>query len=221
MFTFDICRQKGCSKPAVSLIETAGGERNGELPIAPYCFEHCENQQELQQSIREYIDSHDKIVGLSAADMQFASDDFSGKHFYGCNFQNCTFTGIHSENCRIRMCICDVSVFADCNLIKSNIQFSSFAGAVFSHAIFTDSDLIHNNFNGVSALQSSFDDSDLYNSRFINARLVQTSFRNCNIKKTCFYEAEQTDVSFKLSNTREALFSPEQKEDIFCNGDKL
>ena len=88
----------------------------------------------------------------------------------------------------------DFATFADCNLLQSNMQFTSFAGSTFSHTLFTGSDMIQDNFSGIQSYQSSFDDSDLYNSRFIRAKLIDTSFRNCNVKKTVFRMIEPQNV---------------------------
>ncbi len=192
-----------CQRPALSLIDEAGNITNRPN----YCLKHATDAEKAKDAIYEYIRKHQKIVGLNACGLTFTDIDLTDKRFYGCNFQYCTFSTLHSEFFRSRMTFFDFSLFSDCNLLKSNLQFSSFAGATFSHVLFTGSDLVHNNFSGITAYQSSFDDSDLYNSRFIYARLIDTSFRNCNIKKTIFHNIEQQNISFKLSNTREARFS--------------
>ena len=149
-----------------------------------FCIKHVENPEEVKNAVYDYIRKHQKIVGLNASGLTFTDIDLTDKRFYGCNFQNCTFSNLHSEYFRARMSIFDFSLFVDCNLLKSNLQFSSFAGSTFSHVLFTSSDLVHNNFCGITSYQSSFDDSDLYNSRFIKANLIDTSIQNCNIKKT-------------------------------------
>lgn len=202
MFKLNICSNPTCKHNAVSLI------KNGIILDEPgYCIDHSLSKEETEQAIFDYILKNEKIVGLNASGLNFYDMDFSGKRFYGCNFQRCSFSNIHSENCRFRISFLDFAVFSDCNLIESNAQFSSFAGATLSHVLFTNSDLIHNNFSGITAYQSSFDDSDLYNSRFINASLYNTSFRNCNLKNTDFSNITQENVSFKLANTRAAIFS--------------
>lgn len=206
MFSLESCSKDGCTKAALTYFNEAGEMAEGPF----FCVEHCPWLSDYQKTVAKYIETHDKIVGLSAAGLSFSDMDFSGKKFYGCNFQHCTFSNIQSENFRARISSFDFAIFTDCNLLKSNFRFTSLAGAVLSHTLFTNSDLIHNNFNGINAIQSAFDDSDLYNSRFIRAELNNTSFRNCNIKKTCFYEIKQENVSFKLSNTREALFSVDE-----------
>ncbi len=203
VFVLHNCTHPGCTHTAVTMFD-----KNGEMDMGQsLCLEHCGNAEEVQNAIYNYIAKHDKIIALNAPGITFSDMDFSGKKFYGCNFQHCNFFNVNSENCRIRISMFDFATFADCNMIKSNWQFVSYAGSTLSHVLFTNSDLVHNNFCGIKAYQSSFDDSDLYNSRFINAHLENTSFRNCNIKKTLFYNIEQTNVSFKLSNTREAKFS--------------
>lgn len=209
MFSEEICSETGCNKAAVSCFDENGEIIRGKS----YCLNHLKDKDTFLSQVRNYIQTHEKIIGLSCPGLHFADMDFSEKKFYGCNFQHCIFTNVHSENFRARISSFDYAIFADCNLIKSNLQFTSFAGATFSHILFTNSDLVHNNFCGIRAAQSSFDDSDLYNSRFIRATLLDTSFRNCNIKKTCFYEIEQQNCSFKLSNTREALLSTEVNEE--------
>lgn len=203
MFKLNICSNPTCKHNSLSQIDTVNGlilEENG------YCIDHTPNREQVEQEIIEYIKKNEKIVGLNASGLNFHDMDISGKKFYGCNFHNCSFSNIHSENCRFRMSFLDFAVFSDCNLIESNIQFSSFAGATLSIVLFTNSDLVHNNFCGINSYQSSFDDSDLYNSRFIGASLHNTSFRNCNIKNTNFANIYQENVSFKLSNTRAAFF---------------
>ena len=182
-------------------------DENGNLTEqGEYCFKHIPDQNKATAEIYDYIKKHDKIVSLNAAGLTFTDIDLTNKRFYGCCFQHCFFRGIHSTGFRCRMSSFDFAIFSDCNLIKSNMQFTSFAGAKFIHVLFTGSDMIQDNFCGLSSFQSSFDDSDLYNSRFIRADLVDTSFRNCNVKKTIFYDINQKNVSFKLSNTNEAVF---------------
>ncbi|MCQ2595790.1 MAG: pentapeptide repeat-containing protein [Treponemataceae bacterium] len=203
MFSIGLCHHPGCRNQALSNLDNQGNLVNG----GEFCLEHLPNKEESLDRIYSYIRQHDKIIGLSLPGLKFENFDLTNKKFYGCNMQYCHFINIHSEFCRMRMNMMDFSVFADCNLLNSNMQFTSFAGSTFSHILFTNSDLVHNNFNGILAQQSSFDDSDLYNSRFINARLFDTSIRNCNIKQTCFNDASFKNVSFKQSNTREAKFS--------------
>jgi uncharacterized protein YjbI with pentapeptide repeats len=203
MFTMNNCEYPSCRKAALTYFD-------GDKQIQPgngYCLEHCQNLQEAQEEICKYVDSHEKIVGLCATEIHFENMDLTNKKFYGCNFQHCTFSNIHSEGLRIRMSFFDFAIFSDCNLIASNIMFTSMGGCIFSHALITNSDLIQNNFCGISAYQSSFDDSDLYNSRFMVTKLINTSFRNCNLKGVNFTKMEQENVSFKMSNTREAIFS--------------
>lgn len=202
MFSLNKCMVRACSNLAVSTLDENGNLNEGKS----YCLIHAPNPGKIQQDIINYIASHDVIVGLNASSMAFSDIDFSNKRFYGCNFMHCTFKNVHSKGFRSRMSMFDFSVFADCNLIESNIQFTSFSGGTFSHTLFTGSDLVQNNFNGISAFQSSFDDTDLYNSRFIKSKLINTSFRNCNLKKVLFYKHELENVSFKMSNTKEAVF---------------
>lgn len=202
MFAMNTCSQPGCHRSALSLFDREGNLIDGNF----FCIKHVEYPDLVKESVYKYIRTHHKIVGLNASGLTFADIDLTDKRFYGCNFQNCTFSKLHSEFLRARMSIFDFSLFVDCNLLRSNLQFSSFAGATFSHVLFTGSDLVHNNFCGITAYQSSFDDSDLYNSRFIKANLIDTSLRNCNIKKTIFYNSRQQNISFKQSNTREAEF---------------
>ncbi len=208
MFELRMCTHKGCFKQAISTVI------DGKLEKAAYCLEHSPNPVEAEALLHDYIDSHERIVGLNASGLTFENVDFTDKKFYGCTFQYCNFLGLHSERFRMRISVLDFSIFSNTNLISSNFQYVSFAGSTFSQVLFTGSDLVHNNFNGVLSLQSSFDDSDLYNSRFIRAKLVNTSIRNCNIKKTIFYDIEQENVSFKLSNTREAFFERLSEDDI-------
>lgn len=202
MYSVNKCKCPGCTKSAVSTISEDGKILEG----MGYCLEHHPNPDEARARIREYVMTHEKIVGLDASGIEISNIDFKNKKFYGCNFQHCNFTNIHTENMRQRMCMFDFSTFSDCDFINSNIQFSSVSGSKFVHVILTGSDLIHNNFNGITAYQCSFDNSDLYNSRFIKSILINTSFKDCNLKKTVFYESMQDAVSFKLSNTKEALF---------------
>ena len=196
MFTYSSCQEPGCNRNALS---SFGSNEH-------FCLFHVPDKEKIKAKIYDYIRNHEKIIGLVANGIFFSDVDFSNKKFYGCSFQHCTFSNIKTENCRSRMSIFDFSIFTDCSFLKSNMQFTAFAGAAFSHVLLTGSDLIQNNFSGISAYQSSFDDSDLYNSRFIRAKLVNTSFRNCNVKKTIFFDIERTDVSFRMSNTREAIF---------------
>ncbi len=202
MFELNTCIHPSCQRAALSTIDETGC-----LTTRPnYCLKHIPQPEQIKDAIYEYIRTHQKIIGLNACGLTFTDIDITDKRFYGCNFQYCTFSNLHSEFFRSRMSMFDFSLFVDCNLIHSNLQFSSFAGATFSHVLFTGSELVHNNFCGITSYQSSFDDSDLYNSRFIKATLIDTSIRNCNIKRTIFYDVEQKNTSFKQSNTREAEF---------------
>lgn len=203
MFSFDLCSHPECRKQALTRFDTSGVI----LQKPGFCLEHDPNPDKTVSNILSYIHNNNKIIGINMPGIRFENIDLTDKKFYGCNLQKCLFINMHSEFCRMRMSILDFSIFGDCNMLNSNMQFTSFAGCRFSHVLWTNSDLVHNNFNGIIAQQSSFDDSDLYNSRFIKAQLINTSMRNCNIKKTFFYEALFNNVSFKQSNTREAIFS--------------
>jgi uncharacterized protein YjbI with pentapeptide repeats len=202
MYLLNTCLSRSCMKAALSAFD----ENGCITEVSNYCLEHSQTPALVKESIYRYIQTHDKIVGLTANGITFEDIDLTNKRFYGCSFQHCTFTGLKSRGFRSRMSMFDFAVFSDCNLLESNMQFTSFAGATFSHVLFTGSDMIQDNFCGLTACQSSFDDSDLYNSRFIRAKLVDTSIRNCNIKKTIFFELDQQNVSFKMSNTHEAVF---------------
>ena len=201
MFISNTCQCPDCKNAALSII------RDGEIISNEpgFCFDHTENKEEYLNSIRNYVETHDKIVGLTACGITVKGLDLSNKRFYGCNFQHVLFNNVHADGMRLRMCTTDFATFTDCDFINSNIQFSSFAGSKFVHMVLAGSDLIHNNFNGITAYQCSFDNSDLYNSRFIKAILMNTSMQDCNLKKTIFYDSARENVSFKLSNTREAL----------------
>ena len=210
MFQQNKCMAEGCQKTSLSVFNYYGELADGDS----YCFEHFPDQNKIKDDIYNFINQHQKIVGLNANGITFENIDLDDKRFYGCSFQNCRFINLNSTKLRSRMSVFDHSVFSDCSMLESNIQFTSFGGCVFSHILFTGSDLIHDNFCGIQAYQSSFDDSDLYNSRFIAAKLVDTSFRNCNIKNTMFSNIEKQNVLFKSSNMREAIFD-EQGSDLF------
>lgn len=206
MYSFNNCLESGCTNTALSTFSATGEI----IDASAFCFEHCQNKEEIKKQIYEYIESHTKIIGLNAEGLIFENIDLTNKRFYGCNFMNCKFINLQSTGFRSRMSMFDFSIFSDCNLLQSNIQFTSFAGSTFSHTLFTGSDMIQDNFSGIQSYQSSFDDSDLYNSRFIKAKLIDTSFRNCNVKKTIFKMIEQENVMFKYSNTREAIFDDDE-----------
>lgn len=208
MFSLHSCKYPNCHKQALSHFDAHGNL----IEESAFCLEHDPNPEETVQAIFDYIAKHDKIIGLTMPGITFENMDLSQKRFYGCDMQACSFFNVHSEYCQFRMDMLDFATFSDCNLLNSNMQFTSFAGSTFSHVLFTNSDLVHNNFNGIISHQSSFDDSDLYNSRFIRAELVDTSLRNCNIKKTIFFDANFSNVSFKQSNTREAMFSQDAEK---------
>lgn len=202
------CIEEGCKNAALSSFNFYGEITDDNN----FCLEHHRNPERAKYEIYNYINHHTKIVGLNAAGITFENIDLTDKRFYGCNFQHCKFINLHSSKFRSRMSMFDFAIFSDCNLLQSNMQFTSFSGAIFSHTLFTGSDLIHDNFSGIQAYQSSFDDSDLYNSRFIRAKLIDTSFKNCNVKNTIFYYLEQQNVLFKSSNTREAIFDQRGSE---------
>ena len=189
MFSHEICSKPGCHKLALSRFNEMGELVSSDS----FCLEHYPNVEEFKLQLIDYFNKNDKMVGLSCYGLSFNNLDLSGKRFYGCNFQHCSFTNIHSENFRSRISSFDFSIFSDCNLISSNLQFASLAGAKFSHVLFTNSDLVQNNFCGIQSYQSSFDDSDLYNSRFIRANLIDTSFRNCNIKRELYKSESSKD----------------------------
>lgn len=208
MFSQNNCIEPDCCNSSLSFFSS----ENEIIEKPNYCIEHCTDKEAITKQIYEYINQHEKIIGLNVAGIVFENIDLTNKKFYGCNFMNCKFINIHSTGIRSRMSMFDFSVFSDCNLLQSNLQFTSFAGSTFSHTLFTGSDMIQDNFCGIQSYQSSFDDSDLYNSRFVKAKLVDTSFRNCNVKKTVFKFIEQQNVLFKYSNTREAIFDEEQSQ---------
>lgn len=208
MYSKNNCIEPGCLSTSLSTFDS-----DHNITETPgYCLDHIADKEKVKQEIYNYINSHTKIVGLNAAGITFENIDLTDKRFYGCNFMHCKFINLHSTGFRSRMSMFDFSVFSDCNLLQSNMQFTSFAGSTFSHTLFTGSDMIQDNFGGIQSYQSSFDDSDLYNSRFIRAKLIDTSFRNCNVKKTLFRLIEQQNVLFKYSNTREAIFDEEQSQ---------
>jgi uncharacterized protein YjbI with pentapeptide repeats len=208
MYLHNNCIEPGCWNEAISTFN-----EQGEITETPgYCFEHHPEKEKITQDIYNYIRNHTKIVGLNASGITFENIDLTDKRFYGCFFQHCKFINLHSTGFRSRMSMFDFAIFSDCNLLQSNMQFTSFAGSTFSHTLFTGSDLIQDNFNGIQSYQSAFDDADLYNSRFVKAKLIDTSFRNCNIKKTVFMGIEQQNVSFKSSNTREAIYGETDSE---------
>ena len=205
MFSTNKCLVHYCNNMALSTVNEKGEIENQKS----YCLDHSPNPGKSKEDIVKYIHEHDTIIGLNANGLLLQDSDLSNKKFYGCSFIHCTFSNIRSQNLLLKMCIFDFTVMNDCNLLNSNIIFTSFSGSTFTHCLFTSSDMIQDNFNGIKAYQSSFDDSDLFNSRFINATLVDTSYRNCNLKKTLFYDTKRTNVSFKMSNTREAAFTRE------------
>lgn len=205
MYLANTCTCPGCNRLALSNIN----EKGELVETGKFCLEHSDDPAALKEKILNYISEHDKIVGLVACGIEFnimEHVDLTNKRFYGCNFMHCVFRGFNSRGFRSRMTTFDFSIFSDCNLLESNLQFTSFAGCKFIHMLFTGSEMIQNNFEGLESFQTSFDDSDLYNSRFIRAKLIDTSVRNCNIKNTVFRDIVQTNLSFKLSNTNEAIF---------------
>mgnify|MGYP004651673241 FL=1 len=202
MFLNNPCTYPGCKRNSISCID-----KNGNLiENSQFCYKHTKEPEKAKNDLLKYISENQKIVGLNCSGITFSKSALGGHRFYGCDFSHCFFSELDCVQIHCRMCKFDFTVFTDCNLIQSNMQFCSFAGTKLIHVLFTGSDLIQDNFNGLSSYQSSFDDSDLYNSRFIRSHLVDTSIRNCNIKKTVFFEAQTNNVSFKLSNTNEAIF---------------
>lgn len=216
MYAHNNCIELDCRNEAISTFNSFGEltDKDG------FCYEHSPSKEQITEDIYNYIRQHNKIVGLNASGIVFENIDLTDKRFYGCSFQHCKFINLHSTGFRSRMSMFDFAVFSDCNLLQSNMQFTSFASATFSHTLFTGSDLIQDNFNGIQSYQSSFDDADLYNSRFIRAKLIDTSFRNCNIKKANFRNILHQNVSFKSSNTREAVLDDADKA-IFINNATL
>jgi uncharacterized protein YjbI with pentapeptide repeats len=204
MFNLKKCEHPSCQNPVLCLSEDA---RENPQSFNSFCFLHMPDAAMASDIVREYLASHDKIVGMDVSFMTFNGNVLSGKRFYGCSFRNCVFNNVNTADIRIRMCMFDFSTYTDCRFIKANIQFASFAGASLTHTHFISSELVHNNFSGITAVNSSFDDTDLYNTRFIRATLTDSAITNCNLQRTVFYEIARQNVSFKLSSTREAFFS--------------
>ncbi len=212
MYISNTCTYPGCKRSSISTVD----ENGNLIENSGFCYKHTTDPEGTKAKLFKYLSEHEKVVGINCSGITFPKFSIEDHKFYGCDFSHCFFSELFCKRLRFRMCKFDFAVFTDCNLIESNIQFTSFAGTKLIHVLFTGSDLIQDNFNGLSSYQSSFDDSDLYSSRFIRSHLVDTSIRNCNIKKTVFFEAQTNNVSFKLSNTNEALF--DQKGSALITG---
>ena len=103
MFSLDFCHYPGCQKQALTHFD-----ENGNIATTPgWCLEHTPEPQKTLDEIYDYIKKHDKIVGLNIPGIRFENFDLTDKRFYGCNMQHSTFINIHSEFCRLRMCILD------------------------------------------------------------------------------------------------------------------
>ena len=120
MFEQNTCLHPSCQRSALSLIDP-----EGNLTDQPnYCLKHMPDPEAAKNAVYEYICSHKKIIGLNACGITFTDINLTDKRFYGCNFQYCTFSNLHSEFFRARMSFFDFSLFSDCNLLQSNLQFS-------------------------------------------------------------------------------------------------
>ena len=88
MYAFNPCMYPGCRKQALSSFDSSGN-----LSEAPgFCLEHQKDAEEILYKMRNYILSHEKIVGLNASGITVSDLDLSGKKFYGCNLQHCKHT---------------------------------------------------------------------------------------------------------------------------------
>ena len=109
MFVTNKCQCKECQNPALSVIRD-----NEIIPHEPgFCFEHTEDKIGHLTSLLNYINSHEKIIGLCAYGISVNGVDLSGKKFYGCNFQHSTFSNIHSTGLKFNICTLDFSTFSE------------------------------------------------------------------------------------------------------------
>jgi uncharacterized protein YjbI with pentapeptide repeats len=169
------------------------------------CFTHQSNPEQEYRRICAYIARNKSIKDLNVSGMRFENNDFSGKHFYGCNFKetffiNCKLTGI-----KTRMSFFDFSVFTNCDFKRSDLQFISFAGSKIKKCDFEGSEIIHVNFEGAEISNTSFNNLSLNNSRFIASDLGTAMFFNCNLKHVNFLKAKLKGVVFKSSNSAESI----------------
>ncbi|MDR1785091.1 MAG: pentapeptide repeat-containing protein [Spirochaetaceae bacterium] len=202
MFNAPICAHPDCGNPVIGIFGDGGA-----APFGEFCFLHTHDQGAALKFAVDYVDAHEKIVGLNAMYMPFSEVNLEGKLLYGCVFRRCDFRNVSAEHLRARMCIFDFASFKKCAFKKVNVQFASFAGTDFADTQAVSSVLVNNNFSGVTLVNSAFDDTDFYNSRFVKARISDSNFTNCNLQRTIFYGWEENNVSFKLSSTRGAAFS--------------
>ena len=131
---------KKCACPTRRKSAISDFDENGNIVDGEYCLMHTKSADEITRKMHHYIAHHDKIIGLNASGIVFSNiGDFNltNKRFYGCNFMQCIFRGLQSKGFRSRMSTFDFAVFSDCNLLESNMQFTSFAGAKFIHVLLT------------------------------------------------------------------------------------
>src|SRR5574344_1648879 len=101
MYTLNSCMVPECPHLSLSSFDSDGNL----LEIPGHCFEHTKDKDKFLAQLHDYVVSHEKIVGLNAYGISFDDIDLTNKKFYGCDFQHCTFTGVHSNGMRMRMCL--------------------------------------------------------------------------------------------------------------------
>ena len=70
-----------------------------------------ENKHMTNVELREYLQTHDKIIDIHIEGVDFLDSDFTNKRFLCCSFKNCTFTNMKATRCHLRMSIIEFCTF--------------------------------------------------------------------------------------------------------------
>ena len=95
MFSLNTCLEPGCCKNSLSSFNS-----NGEIIEVPgYCLDHTADKESVKQKIYDYINTHDKIIGLDASGLLFENieptKDFTAAIL--CTVNSSTFSQQASE----------------------------------------------------------------------------------------------------------------------------
>lgn len=77
MYTLNKCRFPGCDKCAIS-VSDSNVKLTGQ---EGFCIDHCPDKIQAINTLKEYIYTHDKIVGMTACGLVVEDLNLNGKNF--------------------------------------------------------------------------------------------------------------------------------------------